>query len=297
MKKVKRFLVKAIDPGLVIVICGVLVTAALMVYVFGFGHEEDPFAYMAYLVSAYSAAILCVWIVKRGRKTVLAVESLLHRNKYADRYLSDGVFKSLVSLYLSAALNVIYALLKFCMGAFYRSVWLVTLAVYYGFLLAMRVLLLRRITVDSLGKDILMELKRYRACAVILLFMNTALIGMVVLAIHQNQGFSYAGMLIYAVAAYDFTIIINAGINLFKVRKHGSPILSASKIVSFAAALIAMLSLETAMLAEFGDAGDTAFRNTMIAATGGGVSVIFILVAAYMLARSGKEINELKKAK
>ncbi len=293
MKKMKHLFIKAVLPGTGIVLSGIPVTAALMIYVFGFGHKSEPFSYIAYVISAYAVVILCVWTAKRGKKTIRLAENFLRRNQYADMYLSDMAFKSLVSLYLSAAFNILYALLKLCIGVFYHSAWLITLAAYYGFLLSMRLLLLRCTTVDSLGKDLLMEWKRYQYCAVILLFMNAALIGMVVLAIHQNQGFQYAGMLIYLVALYDFYIIITAVINLFKVRKHGSPILSASRAVNFAAALIAMLSLETAMLAEFGETGDTVFRNRMIAATGGGVSAIFIATAAYMLAHSRKEINKM----
>ncbi len=200
MKKMKHLFIKAVLPGTGIVLSGIPVTAALMVYVFGFGHESEPFSYIAYVISAYAVVILCVWTVKRGKKTIRLAENFLRRNQYADMYLSDMAFKSLVSLYLSATFNILYALLKLCIGVFYHSAWLITLAAYYGFLLSMRLLLLRCTTVDRLGKDLLMEWKRYRYCAVILLFMNAALIGMVVLAIHQNQGFQYAGMLIYLVA-------------------------------------------------------------------------------------------------
>lgn len=297
MEKMKQFLIKAVNPGTGVVISGIPITVALMIYVFGFGHEGEPVSYIAYVVSAYAATILCVWAAKGGKKAALSAERFLRRNRYADRYLSDLAFKSLVSLYLSVVSNILYAFFKLGMGIFYHSVWLITLAVYYGFLISMRLLLLRHITVDRLGKDLLMEFKRYRYCAVILLLMNAALIGMVVLVIHQNEGFQYSGMLIYIVALYDFCIIITAVVNLFRVRKHGSPILSASRVVNFAAALIAMLSLETAMLAEFDTTGDMVLRNIMVAATGGGVSVIFIAMAAYMLARSGKEINKMMMRK
>ncbi len=41
MEKVKRFLIKAVEPGTGIVISGIPITVALMVYVFAFGHMED----------------------------------------------------------------------------------------------------------------------------------------------------------------------------------------------------------------------------------------------------------------
>ena len=293
MKKINQFFMKAVNPGTGVVISGIPITVALMIYVFGFGNEGKPVSYIAYVVSAYATVILCVWAAKRGKKAVLSAERLLRRNRYVDRYFSDIAFKSLVSPYLSVAFNIGYVFLKLCMGVFYHSVWLITLAVYYGFPLSMRLLLLRHITVDNLGKDRLMEFRRYRHCAVMLLLMNAMLIEMVVLVIRQNEGFQYGEVLIYAVALYDFYIIITAAVNWFKARNHESPILSASRTVSFAAALTAMLFLETAMLAEFDTAGDVVFQKSMIAATGGMVSVIFIAAASYMLVRSRKEINRM----
>jgi len=290
----RRWLRTLLYPHTTVVLCGVLITAALMYYVFALGHEGEPVAYAAYVISAYSATILCAWCVKKGKPTVQTIKKLLHKNSYADRYLSDKKFKSLVNLSFSALANIFYAALKLGMGIYYHSVWFVTFAMYYVLLLAMRLLLMRGTTPDTLGSDLAMENKRYRACAVMLLLMNMALTGMVVLAIHDNESIRYPGVLIYAVAAYDFTIITMAIINLVKVRKHGSPILSASKVISFAAAMIAMLSLEMAMLAEFDNGQNGAgFRNLMIGLTGFCISIIFIVTAAVMLVLSGKKRGEV----
>lgn len=48
-------------------------------------------------------------------------------------------------------------------------------------------------------------------------------------------------------------------IDLVKYRKYKYPVLSAAKAIRFAAALVSLLSLETAMLAQFGD--DESFRR------------------------------------
>jgi len=45
------------------------------------------------------------------------------------------------------------------------------------------------------------------------------------------------------------------------------------------------------MIAEFDTTGSSDFRNTMIAATGGCVSIIFIATAVYMLIHSSRKIK------
>ena len=100
-----------------------------------------------------------------------------------------------------------------------------------------------------------------------LVVMNQALAGIVFYIVKQNRGFTYSGTLIYAMAAYTFYITISAAVNVARFRKHGSPLLSAAKAISLTAALVSMLSLETAMLAQFG-AETPRFRLVMTAASG-----------------------------
>lgn len=87
-------------------------------------------------------------------------------------------------------------------------------------------------------------------------------------ALYQNSGFEYPGMLIYIMAMYSFYATIMAVRNVIKFRRYGSPVMSAAKIINLTAALVSMLSLKTAMLTRFGDAGNLMFRQIMTASTG-----------------------------
>lgn len=137
----------------------------------------------------------------------------------------------------------------------------------------------------------LAELRRYRACGVSLLVMNQALAGIVIFMVHQNKGFEYSGFLIYGMAVYAFYSVITAVINLIKFRKHGSPVLSAAKVINLVSAMVSILSLETAMLAQFGG-DDEKFRAVMTGATGGGVCTIVIGMAIYMIVKSSKNLKK-----
>ncbi len=101
----------------------------------------------------------------------------------------------------------------------------------------------------------------------------------------------------FVMAAYTFYITITAVVNLVKYRKYDSPVMSAAKVISFAAALVSMLSLETAMLSRFGSEDSSPyFDRIMIGATGAGVCVIIVSVSVYMTVRSTKQIKRLKSS-
>lgn len=127
--------------------------------------------------------------------------------------------------------------------------------------------------------------------------MNAALAGIVILAVYENSGFEYPGMLIYIMAVYAFYATITAVRNVVKYRKYGSPVMSAAKAVSLTAAMVSMLSLETAMLTQFGAADDPMFRQIMTASTGAAISVIVLGMAVFMIVKSTIQMKYIRQEK
>ena len=205
------------------------------------------------------------------------------------RYLADVRFRTDVNLYRSIAINALYIVLKLFLGIHYNAYWFVALAVYYVLLVAMRLALVARRGKEAL--TVRQEWRRYRVCGIVLLVMNQALMGIVIYMVRDARGFRYPGYLIYAMAAYSFYAVTQSIVQMVKFRRHGSPLLSAAKAINFVAALVSILALETAMLAEFGG-DDEAFRTVMTGATGGGVCVIVIGMAIYMIIRAGKNLKQ-----
>ena len=253
MEKFKKILYRLLFPGTTVVILSIPIGAGLLAYAFLIAGENSPVAYVSYVVSAYSLTIVCanfVPVIRKGKQW-------LRQNPYTRRYLEDLPFKLRISLYLSLAINLLYAGVNGFSGIYYHSVWFGTLAAYYIFLSVMRFLLVRFAHKSGFGADKTAEFKRCRLCGAILIMMNMALAGVVILVLHENRGFEYAGSLIYAMALYTFYITIMAVINVVRYCKFNSPVISAAKTVNLAAALVSMLSLETAMLIQF-DNGSTA---------------------------------------
>ncbi|MBD5538007.1 MAG: hypothetical protein HDQ99_20605 [Lachnospiraceae bacterium] len=267
----------------------------LVIYALVVENVNPVIAYVSYFWSAYALVITItgmvgiVRLVRRGIKEHPLVRKLLDI-PLVSRYLEEDRFRAEAALYLGFLINLFYAGVKMFSGILYQSEWFVTLAVYYILLAVMRFSLLHH--VRKQGKNIASEWKRYRLCGIILLFMNIALAGIVVLVIHRNSGFEYPGVLIYIMAMYAFYATITAVWNVVKFRKYGSPVLSAAKVINLTAAMVSMLSLETAMLTQFGAADDANFRRIMTASTGAGVSVIVLGMAVYMIIHATRKLKD-----
>lgn len=150
------------------------------------------------------------------------------------------------------------------------------------------------LTSTSLKKNLPAEFRRYRSCGIMLLAMNGALAVIVIFMVKQNKGFEYSGLLIYAMALYSFYSVIMAIMNVVKFRKHNSPVMSAAKAINLVAAMVSILSLETAMVSQFGGDDDSNFRQIMTGTTGGGVCVIVLGMAIFMIVRSSINLKKLQ---
>ncbi len=292
----KRILRKifVLPPVLTILIA---IPSFVLVFIVLARNEHSVLAYVSYILSAYSLIIS----VTGGQQVIQAIQKkgknlpLIHRireHPMGSRLFGDAVFRSEITLHGGFVINLLYVALNLWFGIWYRSAWFSSLAIYYSLLSIMRAVLVRYVHKKPLGEDLRAELTRYRACGIILVLMNQALMGIVMYMVYQNQGFTYAGTLIYAMAAYTFYITIVAIINVVRYRKYGSPILSAAKVVSLTSALVSMLSLETAMLSQFGRHQEE-FRRMMLSISGGGVCVIVLGMAIGMIVQSTRQIKKI----
>ena len=247
--------------------------------------------YISYMLSAYALVISVTGITKiihfvRGGfrenervKTVLAIPTV-------EKFVRESTYRTELALYPGFCINVIYVIFKTSLGIYYRSAWFLSLGVYYLALAIMRFLLIHYMRFRKKTADKKDELRRYRTCGYMLFLINAALVGITILAVQKKAGFHYPGYLIYVMAMYAFYSVAMAVINLIKYRKYGSPVMSAAKVINMSTALVSIFSLETAMLAQFGQENDEQFRLIMTSLTGAGVSLIVIGMAVFMIIKS-----------
>lgn len=268
--------------------------AVMLVAIFVNGWEKKPLACVGYVISFYTLTVVCMFCIKVIPRYYKAAKQKLHGNQYAHRYLTDVVFKTEIGLYRSLFVNMLYVALNAIAGIIYKTYWFGIFAVYYGIIAIMRFLLVRYVGKNPIGDNHLGELKRARLCAGILVTVNLALSGAVLMMLYFNRGFRYQGFLIYVIAMYTFYITVTAIIDLIKYRKYKSPVMSITKVIKMTSALFSMLFLETAMFAQFGTDTPPEVKRIMIMITGAAISAIVVAMAIYMMVLTSKEIKEIK---
>lgn len=290
MEPLKLALGKLLFPPVVVLVLLTGISAVLLAYSCLRQAPAEPAVYGGYTLSAYTLATLCVRAPALGRW----VRRLRRENPYLRRYSADPVWRVKLSLGVSLAVNGLYAAFQLGLGIWHQALWYYVLASYYALLLVIRLPLARRISRGGIGRDIEAEYRLYRWCGAVLAVMHIALAAMVFYIVHQGRGFFHHRITTIAIAAYTFFSLTLALVNLVRYRKFHSPLLSAAKAVSLAAALVSMLTLETAMLNAFGSAEEAAFRRAMTAFSGGVICLLILGMGLFMIAKANRALGSGK---
>ena len=279
-------------PPIAIMIILIPIATVLLVYSMVFLGTQSVAAIVSYVLAAYTLTIWCFKIPYLIRY----FKTFKNENKYARIWRSSPGLRVNVSLYGTLIYNTAYALLQLGLGFWHHSLWFYALAGYYICLAVMRFFLVQFTIKNKPGEKMRQELIRYRLCGIIFLLMNVALSLMVFFIVYWNRTFRHHEITTIALAAYTFSALTIAIVNVIKYRKYNSPVYSASKAISFAAACVSMLTLETTMLTTFGDGTmDAVTRKIFIGCTGGVISVFVIMMAVYMIRQSNKKLKEFKQ--
>ena len=278
-------------PHIAIMILLVPIAATLLVGSMVFIGTESPIAIVSYVIAAYTLTVWCFKIPYLIR----FFKTFKNENKYARRWQEDTRLRVNVSLYGSLAWCALYGLFQLWLGFYHHTFWFYSLGAYYICLGVMRFLLARHSSQYAPGEKMRAELIKYRACGWVFLLMNLALTLIIFFMVYFNRTFRHHMITAIAMAAYTFTALTTAIINVIKYRRYNSPVFSASKIISLTAALVSMLTLESTMLTTFGDGTMTATdQKWMLGATGGAISVLIVATAIYMIVVGTKKLKELK---
>lgn len=270
-----------------------IASAVLLTTVFIKGWEQQVIAYFVYVLSFYTLSVVTLFCVMVLPKQYSKIKQKVYDNPFGNRYMTDRAFRTKISLYVSLSISLLYVGINIWSWHFSRSWWFVVLAVYYSILSLMRFLLVRYVQRNAIGSSPLAEWKRSRTCACILLLVNLSLSGAVLMILYQDRGFSYDGILIYAIALYTFYSLIHTAVDLVRYRRLGSPVMSTARIVSLSSALVSLLNLETAMFDQFGVGMAPEHQRIFIILTGAGISVIVVTMSVMLILRANKEIRSV----
>ena len=278
-------------PHTVIMILLIPIATVLLVGSMVFIGTESFIAILSYVIAAYT---LTVWCFKIPH-LIKFFKTFKNENKYARMWLDDTRLRVNVSLYGSLAWNALYGIFQLWLGIYHRTFWFCSLGVYYICLGIMRFFLVKHSRKYAPGERMREELVKYRTCGWIFLLMNLALSLIIFFMVYWNRTFQHHMITAIAMAAYTFTSFTIAIVNVVKYKKYNSPVFSASKAISFAAACVSMLTLTSTMLTTFSDGTmDALTQKLMLGGVGFAVSAVVVTMAIYMIAQSTKKLKSLK---
>lgn len=279
-------------PRIWVMIILLPVATVFLVYSMVFLGTESPIAIASYVLAAYTLTVWCFKIPY----LINFFKTFKNENKYARRWQDDDRLRVNVSLYGSFCWNTAYAFFQLWLGFYHHTFWFCSLAGYYISLAVMRFFLARHTRIHKPGERMREELIKYRACGWVFLIMNLALTLMIFFMVYWNRTFIHHEITTIAMAAYTFTSFSFAIVNIVKYRKYNSPVYSASKAISFAAACVSMLTLSSTMLTTFGDGTmGLSERRLMLGMVGAAVSSVIVIMAIYMIAQGSKRLKTLKE--
>ena len=223
------------------------------------------------------------------------IKEFLYKYKYVEKYLTDDIFQTQTMLLASLAMNIAAATFKFAMGVWFGSKWLVTVSIYFLTLSAMRLLLLNRERkskkLETTEHKRLYDLKSYRACGYMVLFMNMIVGRMIVQMLVDNEGYNYPGLMLYLIGLFAIANFANAIYNVKKYWHIYNPMISAAKRLSFSTALVLLYTLQTSALARFGNNHEQ-MRRLLNSISGAVVELVLFTMAILMIVRSNQEMHK-----
>ncbi len=262
---------------------------AFLVYTLSRKAPDEPLSIVSYVLSAYA-------LLAFGLKTpqiIRSLKSFKENNKFIRCWFDNVHFRTTALLCVSLAANVAYAVFQFILGVVHQSLWFCLLSGYYVLLVVIRSFLLNYMRKHRVGENVKAELEKCRLCGAVFLVLNVVLSFIVFFMVYRNYTFFRSEITTIAIAAYTFTALTVAIVNIAKQRRFDPPVYFALKVLALAAASVSLLNLEATMLTTFNDGTMTLeFRQIMLGVSGFAVSALIIGMAVYMIFGAGKRIKK-----
>lgn len=213
----------------------------------------------------------------------------LQKYKFTDKLLKDYGYRTIVFAIFSFVLNMAFISLILVMAIMSKTAWYFTITVYYIVLAFMKgnVFYSKR----KYGTET-KQARALRFSGIMFVVMTIVFSGVIVLIYKANHYFEYAGILIYAVAAFTFYKLTLAILNIFKARKQNDLYIENIRNINLASALISIIILQVAMFQAFAPEHNLGFANAL---TGAGVSGIILALGILMIVKANKRLEELNK--
>ena len=180
-------------------------------------------------------------------------------------------------VFVSLICNILFSAYHLVLGIASHSWWLLTLGFYYLILSIVRFVVLK-----SKKKDRFIS----KFTGWMLISLTFPLVGTVILSILRDRGHKLHMIVMIAMAAYAFTKMTLATINLIQSRRSTSARVIALRNISFANAFVSVFALQRSMLVSFEGMGEA--EIVIMNATLGFFVCIFVFLLGLNLLQEKK---------
>lgn len=251
--------------------------------------KQTIWHYILYCLAALFLTYFVYTMVIFVPKMKAGIIRSMKKHKFTNKLLEDYGYRTIVFGFISFILNVAYISFVLVMAIMSKTAWYFTITVYYIVLAFMKGNVFH--SKRKYGTEI-KEAKAFRFSGIMFVVMTIVFSGVIVLIYKANHYFEYAGLLIYAVAAFTFYKLTVGIINIFKARKHDSLHIQNIRNINLANALISIIMLQVALFQAFSPESNLGFANAL---TGAGVSAIILVLGILMIVKANKRLKEIKE--
>lgn len=265
-----------------------LITAGTLVLVI-LVSKQTILHYILYVFAAAALTYFVYTMAIFAPNMKASIIRFLQNHKFTNKLLEDYGYRTIVFSVLSFILNIAFITLILIMAIMSKTAWYFTITAYYIVLAFMKG------NVFYSKRKYRTEAKQARALrfsGIMFVVMTLVFSGVIVLIYKANHYFEYAGLLIYAVAAFTFYKLTLAIFNIFKARKQNDLYIENIRNINFASALISIIILQVAMFQAFAPEHNLGFANAL---TGAGVSAIILTLGIFMIVKANKRLKLLGK--
>lgn len=200
--------------------------------------------------------------------------------------IEDYHFRTVYTARISALITFGFTVFNGVIGILYRSVWNISICIYYALLAVVRRIIVRsqRKTVDKhQDKEIIK--KTYAVTHIILILIDVALVVPITLMVIGARNYTYGMIPAISMAAYTTYRMTMSIIHYLKSKRNENRFIRVIRTINLQDTLVSVLTLQNALIIANGDDMTSMMRLTMWTSAGIWGVILFFTVKSFMMIR------------
>lgn len=203
----------------------------------------------------------------------------------------DYQFKTLASSTLSAIISLCFTLLNVVLGILYKSIWNISISIYYVLLAIIRGIILhsqRRVNSSDNQKMQERYIKVYIGTHILMILMDLCLVVPVAYMVIGERSYEYGMIPAIMMASYTTYRITMGIINLRKSRKQENIFIKELRTINLLDSLVAILALQNALIIASGIEMQSMMALTAWTSAGIWLMIVIFTVKSFLYVHNRK---------